>query len=439
MLSHSLRLVVFLLLWATYSGTIQANPVGNKSHNKLDSDVFSDLNVTRPEGTIGVSLVPENDTFEGDLASPQETSNATRSPLESENLFEGDLAIPRELIEEYYGNATRDKRGAVKNNNRLWFSGRVYYRYARGVSSYVQRTIRRAIDYYETHTCLRFHRRSYQRDYIEFTTVRKRDNEAQCYSDYIGCKGGKQIINLGPGCQTRGIALHEIGHAIGFWHEQSRPDRDSYVKIIESNVIPRLRYNFQKRTDIDSHGFAYDYGSIMHYGVTAFSKDKVRLPPTIQVTNWAAYISQGYPTIGQRSHLSSGDIAQVNRLYDNCPSPARLRIYALEGHNLPDLDGFWAKDSDPYMDFVAYDLYGGSLRKKTRKVQNNNSPKWYEWLEFGTRVWKKFTVKVWDSDIGRDDSISSTHTFYISPGPPRTRMIHWRSRGGWVRFRYYYG
>ena len=104
--------------------------------------------------------------------------------------------------------------------------------------------------------------------------------------------------------------------------------------------------------------------------------------PTIAVTNPTAYASQGSPHLGQRNRLSRGDIAQV----DNCPLPARLRIYARNGRNVPDRDGWWVGASDPYVVFVAYDLYGGYATLRTSKVQDNNNPVWNQWPDFGTRV-----------------------------------------------------
>ena len=48
--------------------------------------------------------------------------------------------------------------------------------------------------------------------------------------------GGGQEISLAGPCLKKGTAIHELMHALGFWHEQSRPDRDSWVQIIRSNI-----------------------------------------------------------------------------------------------------------------------------------------------------------------------------------------------------------
>ena len=62
-------------------------------------------------------------------------------------------------------------------------------------------------------------------------------------------------------------------HALGFYHEQSRADRDKYVEIHWENIMPHGRHNFEKAYYIDDYGTPYDYCSIMHYWSNIFSKN----------------------------------------------------------------------------------------------------------------------------------------------------------------------
>lgn len=64
---------------------------------------------------------------------------------------------------------------------------------------------------------------------------------------YVGRRGGKQYLSLGTGCLRFGIITHELGHAVGFWHEQNRPDRSIYIDVIYDNVDSSKYLNFDPR------------------------------------------------------------------------------------------------------------------------------------------------------------------------------------------------
>ena len=47
---------------------------------------------------------------------------------------------------------------------------------------------------------------------------------------------GAQGLSLADECFEPAIILHELMHALGFWHEQSRPDRNKYIEVFWENI-----------------------------------------------------------------------------------------------------------------------------------------------------------------------------------------------------------
>uniref|UniRef100_A0A182S5V0 Metalloendopeptidase n=1 Tax=Anopheles maculatus TaxID=74869 RepID=A0A182S5V0_9DIPT len=158
----------------------------------------------------------------------------------------------------------------------------------------------------EQHTCLRFvPTTSTTNDFIQIAAG------TGC-SSFVGRIRGAQALRLQPsavgtGCFTAGTIVHELIHALGFYHMQSATERDQYVDILWQNIAPGSEGNFQSYgTDrVINYGVAYDYDSVMHYHTHAFSANG---QPTIlpKMANVA---------IGQRDGMSSGDIQRIRNMY----------------------------------------------------------------------------------------------------------------------------
>ncbi len=281
---------------------------------------------------------------------------------------------------------------ATSNYDLLWDHEIVYYDFDGTIEGKpmpsLQTIIRGAMDEYEKHTCLKFKLRSPTSTWIT-SFIRFQSYGTGCYSTSMGKKANSmQKINLAsPGCATHGNALHEIGHAIGFWHEQSRPDRNNYLTVNWKNIVKDKEGDFNLRHAVDYQDEKYDYGSIMHYDLWAFSgNDK----PTLTVNNWPRYKAQGSPTIGQRLHLSAGDITLVNKLY-NCYNPqgydGRLRVDVIKATGLP-IETYYAE-------IIAYDSEGRTQIYATQDAVYTGENSWNDVFITSYRVgWRYFEIRI---------------------------------------------
>ncbi|CAF1351989.1 unnamed protein product [Rotaria sordida] len=243
-----------------------------------------------------------------------------------------DLSVKKQKLEETNGTFEGDillpparNRGVVKIGTSVrWPNGIVPYEFATGYTAEQQAAIVSRMRKLESLIainnvrCIQFRPRVSSDVY--YITIR---NGEGC-SSYVGQNTEftmERTVTLNyPGCFDDGRTMHEFIHTLGFYHEQSRPDRDAYVEIIWKNIQTNTQSNFQKydNTAVNTLNTPYDYASIMHYEETAFS---INSSPTIKLL-------QANVKTGQRYKLSPIDIQEIRQFY-NCPATGSLLTTAM--------------------------------------------------------------------------------------------------------------
>ncbi|XP_074507555.1 hatching enzyme 1.2-like [Sebastes fasciatus] len=206
-------------------------------------------------------------------------------------------------------------RNARKCDNCRWprlsETVQVPYAISDSFSTSEKMTIENAINAFHMSTCVRFVARQAQTDYIMIV------KKSGCWS-WVGRTGSSQELSLGWGCIDNGIIQHELIHALGFWHEQSRSDRDVHVLINYGNIKPEHLRNFNK-FDTNNLDVPYDYSSVMHYAPKDFSKNG---GDTIIPIDSSAQIVQ-------RDDMSENDILKINKLY-SCSKYTNKAVKSIE-------------------------------------------------------------------------------------------------------------
>ncbi|XP_023589886.1 meprin A subunit alpha [Trichechus manatus latirostris] len=179
-----------------------------------------------------------------------------------------------------------------------------------------------------------------------------------CWSE-VGDKHVEQNLSIGKGCDHKAIIEHEILHALGFYHEQSKTDRDDYVTIWWDEIIPGYQHNFNTYNDsfITDLNTPYDYESLVYY--TPFSFNMNANVPTI-----TAKIPEFDSIIGQRLDFSTIDLERLNQMYNCTTTHTLLDHCAFEKANICGMiqgtrdDADWVHENSAWPGQVDHTLVG---------------------------------------------------------------------------------
>ena len=312
----------------------------------------------------------------------------TYEEINGEAVWQGDIILSEKDLAPVESSGSNPNArslgiGRMETSYR-WKNSTIPYEIGYGANA---ATIQAAIAHWEAKTPLQFVQRTNQTDYVQF--IPSFGNASS-----VGRQGGKQYISLQTNASV-GMAIHEIGHAVGLFHEHSRSDRDEWITFHDQNAIESEKYQFS--TDLGFKYGPFDFNSIMLFGSYQFSKNG---QPTLTRKDGSTWVAN---TMG----LSAGDIATVISMYSNIyivqndilyaisPQdgsysflsdgwPGTAKIIAEDGQNIMAIQGGWLYSTNRY-NGKWHPLTGGW---EGAVGITGSDPQGYWYAQQGTRLWK---------------------------------------------------
>ncbi len=183
---------------------------------------------------------------------------------------------------------------------RKWTNGVVYYVIS-GLSASVRSELQKSFDEWTSKTNVTFKERTNQSNYVTISSSGSNSNSGVAT---LGMNGSRGFIRLGTRA-TAVVIIHEIGHTLGYIHEQNRSDRDNFIRINFENIQNGAEDQFFKSNSATLLTGQFDINSTMMYGSFTFSKNG---RPTITDLN-------GNLLPQRQARISTLDVEGTNSLY----------------------------------------------------------------------------------------------------------------------------